>query len=129
MGTSVTNHEHQWIFLGELLMTYTRGELKRSEPDLRRLEYCGGCSMVRLHMGGEKWAVVQGEVTKAFLNQFKTETSTVVKNPPPELTFKPPPTRQPKRLGKGLNELMRDVGKHGTVISGLFPAPKPEKKN
>lgn len=124
---ATTNHEHQWIFLGELLMTYSRKELKHNSPDIRRLEYCGGCSMARLHMQGDTWAVVQGQVTKEYLAQFESETSRVVTNPPPELTFKKTSSK-PQRLGRGLSDLMREVQKHSRSIPGLFPA-KPEKKN
>ena len=125
MGTNAKNHEHQWIFLGDLLMTYTAAELKHSEPDLRRLEYCGSCSTARLHMGGDTWAVIQGDCTKSFLEQFDTETGVEVKHPPAELTFKPARSKKPKRLGKGLADLLQEAKKQGT---SLFPV-KPEKKN
>ena len=130
MGTSATkNHEHQWIFLGELMQTYSKAELRYSDPGISRLEYCGGCCMTRLHMSGDTWAVIQGEATREFLKQFETETSTVVKNPPPELTFKvPAPTKKQQRLGRGLSDLLQEAGKTGTAIPGLFPA-KPEKKH
>lgn len=130
MGTSATkNHEHRWIFLGELMQTYSKAELKHSDPEISRLEYCGGCSMTRLHISGDTWAVIQGDATREFLKQFETETSTVVKNPPPELTFKTPPVkRNQKRLGRGLSDLLQEAGKTGTSIPGLFPA-KTEKKH
>lgn len=127
MVTSAETHTHQWVFLGELLMTYTKAELRRSDPDLRRLEHCCICSTVRLHMGGDSWAVVQGEVTRDFLQQFETEKSQTVKTPSPQLTFRVPKTNK-SRLGKGLSDLMREAQQHGTEIKGLFPA-KPEKKN
>jgi hypothetical protein len=121
------NHEHQWIFLGELLLTYTSAELKHSDPDIRRLEYCGECSSARLDLGGGRWALIQGECTKKFLEQFESETSVVVKDPPPEFRFKTSP-KKTKRLGRGLKDLMQEAGSSGTTIPGLFPA-KPEGKN
>jgi len=114
-----TNHKHRWMFLGELLRTYTKEELKYTNPKISRLEYCGGCSTARLHISGDTWAIIQGDVTREYLQQFKSETNEVVNKPPRSSTFKTV-TKKPKRLGKGLSELTQESARSNKSLPELF---------
>jgi len=130
MVTSATkNHEHQWVFLGELLMTYSQRELNHIDPDLRKLEYCIVCSTARLNMGGDRWAIVQGDCTKDFLRPFQSETHAEVVHPSEEMTFKQVSKfkRSKNRLGRGLNDLMEMNSRSKSSLPALFK--KSEKKD
>jgi hypothetical protein len=123
-------HEHNWVFLGELIQHYSKRDLKQLAPEdlpgMSRLEYCGGCGSARLHLAGTQWAVIESEVTKKFLKKFTTATNVTVKNPPPELTFKPRSPTTKKRLGKGLADLLVETSTR-TSVKGLLPPKEPEE--
>jgi hypothetical protein len=93
-------HEHLWVYLADLALTVSGRE---TDVELRRGEYCIGCSAFRvLYPSG--WYVIEGEATKEFMTKFDKESSTVLNHSPPEFKIKSP-TKQQRRLGRGLVEL------------------------
>ena len=117
----MTVHEHQWTYLGDLIMEYSARQLRNEDPDTRRTEYCIQCGTVRIRMSAMAWATIESSCTKEFLTQFTRDTSIIVKNPPIELALIRP-TKQRGRLGRGL----RDIP---TVVGVYDPFRKPEEDN
>ena len=97
-------HEHQWAYFADLALAVSR---KETDVNLRRGEYCIGCSTLRV-LFPSGWYIMQGDATKSFLKQFEREIpGKVLKLLPAE--FKPrPPKRGPDRLGKGLKVLTEE---------------------
>lgn len=91
-------HEHQWVFLADLALTVTGRE---ADVELRRGEYCLGCSMFRV-LFPSGWYVLEGEATKEFLSRFEKEAPGKVV-PFPRIKA---PSKKDIRLGRGLAELM-----------------------
>lgn len=114
------HHEHRWVYPCDALLTYTKKELGYTDPEIRRLEYCMECGSLRMHMGGNKWAVMESRVTKELLEKAVTESCTEVKDPPPEFTFKKVVSLSEKRLGRGIKDLLKQQTTMPR-IRGLFP--------
>jgi len=95
-------HEHQWAYFADLALTVSG---KETDVNLRRGEYCIGCSALRV-LFPSGWHVMQGDATKQFLKQFEQEApGKVLRLVPSE--FKPrPPKRGASRLGTTLKTLM-----------------------
>lgn len=102
MASSI--HEHQWAYFADIALAVTR---KETDVNLRRGEYCVGCSTLRV-LFPSGWYIMQGDATKSFLKQFDREIpGKVLKLLPTK--FKPrPPKRDADRLGKSLKDLMNE---------------------
>ena len=94
-------HNHQWVYLGDLALVVSS---KEQNVQLRRLEYCVGCSELRVSFPSG-WYAMKGMATEAFLSKFDGDAEGMVFKIPPK-EFKPrSPKPAPRRLGKGLRDL------------------------
>jgi hypothetical protein len=99
-----STHEHQWVYLADLVIVVSRNE---QDADLRRGEYCIGCSSLRV-LFPTGWSVIRGDATKEFLARFeKVDHGNVIPFPPKEYRIRAP-KKEPTRLGRGLAELLRN---------------------
>jgi hypothetical protein len=95
--------EHQWVYLADLALTVSGRE---SDVELRRGEYCLGCSTLRVQFPSG-WYVLTGDATKEYLSRFDREAPGTVVPFPKDLRIKAPALAK-NRLGKGLAELMSE---------------------
>lgn len=96
-------HVHEWVYLGDLALVVSK---KESDVNLRRVEYCVGCSTLRVQFPSG-WYDMRGSATERFLEQYEGEVAGTVHRIAP-MKFKPrPPHSKPSRLGLTLDELYR----------------------
>lgn len=118
------SHEHHWVYTGDLLITLSEAQ-SHGDAELRRLEYCIECGAIRVQFGA-KWWFWYSDVSKQFLSKFEGETHAVV---PPPAGFKVAVPSSVQRLGRGLQELLKEAQSHGTSLKLLLGGKKGEPEN
>ena len=93
-------HVHEWVYLGDLALIVSK---KDRDVNLRRAEYCVGCSTLRVKFP-TGWYDMRGSATDTFLAQYDGEVPGTVHNIVP-VDFSPRANAKPSRLGMTLNEL------------------------
>lgn len=118
-------HEHRWCFLGELALTLSDRDLQQGLPSLRRAEYCVECGQIRVQFDN-RWADMQSDATRKYLEPFEEFSDTVLPEKPKELYAPARVAASKQRLGRGLSDLMQQVESQGTKLS-LLPGGKGPK--